>query len=442
MIGGFDMAKNFLMGIDIGSFLLKGILFEVDEEGYIRPISYATLPVEGIINGEIQDMESLRRTLLTLIEFLKQQSQRKVKNVEIIVGYSTNNLHITQENFTIEFSKRTEIRERELQNIKKNITKKYIEEGKIILDSSFVKFMIDNKTVKNPVSFYAENSLTTSLNIVWVDENSFSLLINVLKDVIPSSQIPLYDSTLSASYATTTPNDRNVGITVIDLGYNASRSIIFKDGIPKLFYSFPYGTKYVLKDISNVLKVSEKEAHRLLVEEGSCLRDTRTIKKVEFQPITGTGMSYTSLGLLNKIIYARVREIISRLNGELSKISYEKTHEIGALQGGIVLTGGGSKIKNIDQTIKELMGENFRKSSLILHDYFRDVPEEIRKDSSFLPVFGIVDRYRLDLMEESFYERSRESFSTESPQKSKSSAKEGTFKTFIKKITGGEEDAF
>ena len=39
--------------------------------------------------------------------------------------------------------------------------------------------------------------------------------------------------------ATTTPNDRNVGITVIDLGYNSSRTIIFKDGIPKLFYSFP-----------------------------------------------------------------------------------------------------------------------------------------------------------------------------------------------------------
>jgi activator of 2-hydroxyglutaryl-CoA dehydratase len=31
-IGGFNMAKNYLIGIDIGSFLLKGMLFEVDEE--------------------------------------------------------------------------------------------------------------------------------------------------------------------------------------------------------------------------------------------------------------------------------------------------------------------------------------------------------------------------------------------------------------------------
>ena len=162
---------------------------------------------------------------------------------------------------------------------------------------------------------------------------------------------------------------------------------------------------------------------------------------MEFQPITGTGYSYTSLGLLNKIIYARVREIISRLNGELSRIGYEKTYEIGALQGGIVLTGGGSKIRNIDQTIRELMGENFRKSSLVSLDYFRDVPEEIKKDSTYLSVFGIVERYRLDIIEESFYEISREPTSSGSSQKPKASTKGNTFKTFIKKITGGDEDA-
>ncbi len=61
------------------------------------------------------------------------------------------------------------------------------------------------------------------------------------------------------------------------------------------------------------------------------------------------------------------------------ELATKKTYEIGALQGGIVLTGGGSKIRNIDQTIRELMGENYRKSSLVSLDYFRDVPEEIKK---------------------------------------------------------------
>lgn len=440
MIGGYNMAKDYLIGIDIGSFFLKGILFETDENEHIVPISLSKLPVDGIINGEIQDMESLRKSIETLIENLKQESQKKFKNPEIIVGYSTNALNITEENFTVEFSKRTEIRENELRNIKKNVIKKYTDEGKIILDSNFVKFHIDEKRVKNPVSFFAEKSLTTTLNVVWVDENAFSLLINVLKDIVYTSEIPIYDSTLSNSYIITTPNDRNVGITVIDFGYNSCRIIIFKDGIPKLFYTFPYGMKYVLKDISNVLKVSEKEAHRLLEEEGSCSRETKTMKKVNFQLLTGSGYSYVPLSLLNKIIFARVREIISRLNGELSKIGYERTFEVGALQGGIVLTGGGSKIRNIEITIKELMGENFRKSSIVSFDSFKNVPDELVKDPEFQTVFGLIERYRIDLLEENLYEKSRETRS-ESPKRNKSSKKTTTaFKTFFKKITGGEEE--
>ncbi|PNR92554.1 cell division protein FtsA [Petrotoga sp. 9PWA.NaAc.5.4] len=435
------MTKSYLIGLDIGSFFIKGVLFEVGEDEKIRPISFAKLPVEGIINGEIQDVESLRRTIFYIIDKLKEDLQKKFKNPEIVVGYSTNSLSITQENFTVEFSQKTEIREKELYNIKRNITKKYIEEGKIILDVSFVKFIIDDKTVKNPVSFFAERTLTTSLNIVWVDGNAFSLLINVLKDIVPTSQIPVYDSTLSTSYLVTTANDRSIGITVIDLGYNSCRLIIFKDGIPKLFYSFPYGIKYVLKDISNVLKVSEKEAHRLLSEEGACLRDTKIVKKVDFQLLTGTGYSYVPLSLLNKIIFARVREIISRLNGELSKIGYEKTFEVGALQGGIVLTGGGSKIRNIEQTVKELMGENFRKGSFVSTDSFQDVPDELKKDPEYLPVFGIIDKYRLDLLEESSTEKIKEQQYVESPKKSKDEPRGKIFKTFIKKITGGDEDA-
>jgi len=434
------MAKNYLIGIDIGSFFLKGVLFETDESGNIVPISMSKLPVDGIINGEIQDMESLRRSIETLIEKLNQESPKKFKNPEIIVGYSTNSLNITEENFTVEFSKRTEIRENELRNIKKSVIEKYTDEGKIILDSNFVKFHIDEKKVKNPVSFFAEKSLTTTLNIVWVDENSFSLLINVLKDIVYTSEIPIYDSTLSNSYIITTPNDRNVGITVIDFGYNSCRIIIFKDGIPKLFYTFPYGMKYVLKDISNILKVSEKEAHRLLEEEGTCSRETKTMKKVNFQLLTGTGYSYVPLSLLNKIIFARVREIISRLNGELSKIGYERTFEVGALQGGIVLTGGGSKIRNIENTVKELMGENFRKSSIVSFDSFKNVPDELVKDSEFQPVFGLIERYRLDLLEENLYEKSRENRS-ESSRRNKSSKKTSTtLKTFFKRITGGEEE--
>ncbi len=104
------------------------------------------------------------------------------------------------------------------------------------------------------------------------------------------------------------------------------------------------------------------------------------------------------------------------------------------------MTGGGSKIKNIEITVKELMGENFRKSSIVSFDSFKNIPEELAKDPEFQTVFGLIERYRIDLLEENLYEKNKETRS-ESSKRNKSSKKTtSTLKTFFKKITGGEEE--
>jgi len=442
------MAKNYLIGFDIGSFFTKAILFEYENEKY-KPIAYKKAKTEGIINGEIQDLEGLKNTINSLIDFLNGSIPKKYRSIEIAVGYSTNDLRITSENFTVGYREKTEIHQKDLFNIKKNIMNKYKEDSNLILDSQYVEFILDGKKVKNPIAFYAQDSLSTSVNTVWVPENSFALLVNVFKNII-EGQIPLYDSSLATAYSVTTPNDREAGITFIDFGYHMVRIIIFKNGIPRLFYPFPYGMKYVIKDISNVLKTTEEEAHKLLVENAFCLRDTKTIKKIDFQGLSSNNNPYVSQNLLNKIVYARIREIISRFNGDISKIGYERTFEVGALQGGIVYTGGGSKIRNIEQTIKELMGDNFRKGVLTSSSAFVDIPPELAEDSDYLSVFGIVDRYRFEKTENAeeaekpkVIEKEQNSSSDENMLSGKKKNKENSFlKKILEKLTGADEDAF
>jgi len=428
------MAKNYLIGIDIGSYYTKSILFEVSPDGSYIPIASDKKITDGIVNGEIQDISALNKTIKSVIANFSDKLGKR-KESEIVVGYSTNNLNISQEVQAVEFTSRTEIKEEDLHKIKKNIVNKYNEEGKMVLDISFMKFIVDGKVVKNPVSFYVTNSLNVTLNIVWVNENAFALLKNVFKDIVDDSQFPIYDTTLGLCYTATSSNDRNVGVAVLDLGYYQSRIITFKNGMPKLFYSFPYGIKYVLKDISNVLKVPENEANRLLCEQALCMKDTKTVKKVDIRLISGGAVSYTSQNLLNKIVYARTREILNRLNGEIAKFSYEKAQEVGALFGGIVYTGGGAKIKNIDAVLRELVGDNFR-SGKLSSNMFVNLAEKYMDDPDLLGVFGIVDRYRFDKAE--IGNREQTPVKSGKPQKQ---AKGGFFNKLIDKIAGGDDDA-
>jgi len=306
------------------------------------------------------------------------------------------------------------------------------------LDSNFMKFIVDDKTVRNPISFYSQKSLSASLNVVWVDENAFALLANVLKR-LDADSITLYDSTLCTSYSITTATDRDIGLTVVDFGYHMCRIMIFKNGIPRMYYAFPYGIRYVLKDIQNVIKTTEKEAHRLLSEEAVCLRDTNAKpKRVDFIPISGNGKSVISQNLLNKIVFARIREIISRMNGELSKKSYENTLEMGALQGGIIYTGGGSYIKNIESTIKDLMGKNFRKGIWVNKSFFK-IPEDLKDDAEFIPVFSVLNKHLTEINETENEKIDFEEDNSPEPSSKNTGEKKSIIKNWFKKLSGGDE---
>ncbi|BBE31930.1 cell division protein FtsA [Tepiditoga spiralis] len=422
------MAKNYLIGLDIGSFKTKGILFEEENKHY-RVLSYGSKKTSGITGGELKDIEKITETIRSLINDLTKDLSKKSKSIELITGYSTNELYISSENFTVEYTEKTEIVQKELEKIKNSVVKKYSEDKKMILDISFTKFIVDDKIVSNPIAFTAQKSLTVSLNVVWASENSFVTLSSAFKKIVSDNKLPAFDTTLSMAYAATTSQDRENGITFLDFGYRACRAIVFKDGIPSMFHTFPYGIKYVLKDITTVLKTTEAEANRLLIEHAVCLKDTKVTKKIDFNTVSKPDMAHCTQNLLNKIVYARVREIISRFNGELSKKRFGRSNEFGGLQGGVIYCGGGSQIKNIENTIQELMGDNFRKGQLSL-EIFKNVPEELNKKMEYLSVFGLIERNENMKINEGNVENTKEINTAKKNKKGFGNA----FKSIFKKL--------
>jgi len=72
------MAKNYLIGIDIGSYYTKSILFEVSPDGSYIPIASDKKITDGIVNGEIQDISALNKTIKSVIaNFSDKLGKRK-----------------------------------------------------------------------------------------------------------------------------------------------------------------------------------------------------------------------------------------------------------------------------------------------------------------------------------------------------------------------------
>ncbi|APT75244.1 MULTISPECIES: cell division protein FtsA [unclassified Marinitoga] len=437
------MAKKVIYAIDIGNYYVKGIAIE-ENRGNFQLISSAIERAEGIVKGQIQDVKSLRKKIENVIYSLEGENS-KAREIEIIISYATNELKISRENYTLEFTEPKEITEMDLEKIKANIQQKYSESNKEVLDIKFVDFEVDEKRVKNPVAFVANYSLNSTINVVWVPENSFAPIRNTIKNLI-EGEIPIYDSTLAAAYGVTNTSDRNLGVGIIDLGHSKARMLLFKDGIPKFYLDFEVGVEYVLKDIMHVLKTSEKEALRLLEDHAVCLQDTKAVKKIDYLSLVGDHYEYTTQNLLNKIVFARVREIINKLNSDLAKLEYENTVEIaGGLQAGVVHTGGGARIKNIEKTISDFMGLQTRLGIAVNNssNFYIENAEEIYKDPLFAPLIGTINLYFSGTNIPKLYiEESEENVIENNPRiQEKQEKKSGFFAKLGRILLGGNEDA-
>ncbi|SHE53095.1 cell division protein FtsA [Marinitoga hydrogenitolerans DSM 16785] len=435
------MAKKVIYAIDVGNFFIKGIALE-EVKGRFQMISKSIERAEGIVKGQVQDVKALRRKIENVIYTLEGENN-KAKEIEIILSYATNELKISRESYTLEFSEPKEITEGDLEKIKSNIQQKYSELNKEVLDIKFVNFEVDDKKVKNPVAFVANYSLNAVINVIWVPENAFAPIRNTIKNLV-EGEIPIYDSTLAAAYGVTNTSDRNLGVGIIDLGHSKARMLIFKDGIPKFYLDFEVGMEYVLKDLMHVLKTSEGEALRLLEEQAVCLQDTKVVKKVDYLSLVGDHYEYTTQNLLNKIVFARTREIINKLNSDLAKLEYENTLEIaGGLQAGIVHTGGGARIKNIEKTISDFMGSQTRLgvASNNSSNFYIENADELFKDPLFSPILGTINLYFSGTNIPKLYIEDSKDYVENNFHEEKVEKKGGFFSRLGRILLGGNEDA-
>jgi cell division protein FtsA len=123
---------------------------------------------------------------------------------------------------------------------------------------------------------------------------------------------------------------------LIDIGNNQTSYVIYENGYPIYYGILPIGGEDVTKDISIGMQIDMKEAENL---------------KVDFAMLTGedaTREDQLDIKFLEEIISARYLEIFERINNKLIDLGVD-----GRLPGGVLLMGGGSRMKGVDGLAKE-----------------------------------------------------------------------------------------
>jgi cell division protein FtsA len=155
---------------------------------------------------------------------------------------------------------------------------------------------------------------------------------------------------LASSEACLSPEDREMGVTLLDIGGGTTDIAAFMRGALTHTAVVPVGGESFSADVAYGLKVPFEHAERLKIRYGSVLSG-----EVDDVAAVLLDDRHYSAKFISQILEYRAREVL-----EFARDSLEDARIRPSLPGGVVLTGGGSRLEGFDQLAEEILGMRVR----------------------------------------------------------------------------------
>jgi cell division protein FtsA len=140
-----------------------------------------------------------------------------------------------------------------------------------------------------------------------------------------------------------TPDERELGVLLIDIGSGTSEYAVFLDGGVQHSAVLPIGAGHFTNDLAMVLRTPFAEAERIKVQRGCCLGGLVTADEgIAVPTVAGGSPRVVPRREIAEILQPRAEELFELVRVDLAKHGFEET-----LRGGVVLTGGGSQLDGL-----------------------------------------------------------------------------------------------
>ena len=327
--------KDFIVAIELGSSRIAGIAGK-KKDGTMHILAYAEEQSAGcvrrgvvfnmektyqIINNIVAKLEAVLKTKITRAYVgLGGQSVRSykciIKRNMLTQSYITNEAidAIRQESYEIPFAD---------YEVWENFPQEFNVDSSIIADPVGV---MGTNIEGEFLDVIANQSLRSNINTVFANAG-----INIVDGLI--SPLQLANNVL-------TDTEKRSGCALVDLGAETTTVVVYKNNIVRYLVTIPLGSNNINKDLIT-LQIDEAETEDVKLKYGDACQDS-DVDDAEPQYYTTSDGRQIDISLIKNVIEARIGEIIANVSSQIINSNYN-----GMLLAGIILTGGGSRMKNI-----------------------------------------------------------------------------------------------
>src|SRR5205814_6625805 len=345
-----------IVGLDIGTTKIAVIAGRKNEFGKLEILGFGRANSNGVKHGQVLNIDETIKAIKTALENC-YASNPNLGVSEVYVGIAGHHIKSLQTRGDIvRQNTEEEITQSEIDQLVADQYKTYIPAGDQIIDVIPQEFTVDNfQNIPNPIG-YGGVKVGANFHICTGDKNAIrNINRSVEKSGLQTKDLVLQP--LASASAVMGSEDMEAGVAIVDIGGGTTDLAVFYEGILKQTAVIPFGGENITNDIKTGLGVLKTQAEQMKVQFGSALADEA--KSNAFITIPGLrGMAPKEISVKNLagIIQARMSEIMDFVSYHLKQVGLDNR----MLNGGVILTGGGSQLKHLIQLTEYVTGFNAR----------------------------------------------------------------------------------
>jgi len=336
-------SPSIIVGLEIGTSKVCAVVGEINDEGALNIVGLGQSRSRGVRKGEIVDPQQVEDDVRAAVVEAEKMADVEIRSVYLgVTGAHIRGLNNRGVQQIV--SQDREITEEDMQDVVKNAKTINLPNENTALHAVRQHFLVDGQDgIANPVGMLGSR-LEVDMHVV---HGSFNRIQNAIR-LVKGMQLEVDEvvfTGMASSLALLTPEQKEMGALVVDIGGGTTDYVVYVDGVVKHTGVLAVGGDHVSHDLSVGLKVPLSRAEQLKLEHGNAFLDDAARGKV-MAIANEVGLPFKEVNVehLRRIMALRLEEIFELVAKDLAKVDV-----LDYLRAGIFLSGGVSRVPQLAQ---------------------------------------------------------------------------------------------
>jgi cell division protein FtsA len=337
---------DIVVALDIGTTKICCLAGRKTSHEQLEIIGIGKIESTGVTRGVVTNIEKTVTAIREAVAACERQAQIKISTVHVgIAGQHIKSVQhrglLTRDNDHLE------IGQSDVDRLINDMFKLVLPAGDRIVHVIPQEYTIDNEQgIIDPIGMCGVR-LEANFHII----TGMDTALKNIERCVRNAGLQLADVTLepiASAFAVLSEEEKEAGVALVDIGGGTTDVTVFHEGIIRHTAVIPLGGNSVTQDVELGCRVMERQAESLKVQYGSALAEEVALNRIITIPgLRGREHKEISERNLALIIQARIEEILDYVTYELRRSGFDNK-----LIGGIVLTGGGALLRDIEKLVE------------------------------------------------------------------------------------------